>query len=665
MSKRANDEKVAALNAEKAGRLAVNEAAANQATLASATRAKGLYNAEQGARAAAVAEKDLRLSDIERMTADAQARTAAGQAERSRGIIAAKEEVVPRTQRDIAQVEQGLAAEQRKVGLEAAKGAGPLPPKRTNFNKRYRQVEEAGERVGATPKNLNAAAYGVSGESGRLGAPVTRAEVSGHRISQTLTEGDTEEIGNSVRRMLTQGTDVKPPDYKAIMQEVLGPATTDDVTVGALLKTRKRLREAQRVAYERGHKNLARQFGVMEEAIDKDVAAASPQINRMANRLDKDYFKAKSAEWYAQGVDEAFDPATGAWDRKRFTKWWEKHADSTNNDKDLRRLLGDRYDQTKGLIADMQKATELDIEGAAKRAALNLRRRSGQEMRDLGAREKQLGTLTKEVEGQIGKARSEGLTEAQKQFAQKEAELARRGKVRDRYQRFTDKQISTAREKVAASIEKEIEDKIKKLTGIGKPGRTGKFFGGLMIAHGGAKMMAGDFAGGGMEAVTGGLVWMNHLMLDKFLRTAKGASLIQRSIRAVPGTGEAIASASAIARFAEGLKNQPEEPTDEIDTRPSSAKPRIQNPDGSVSSERTITVEADGKHYLIPTIVDGTPRSRDEAISLWEAGKNKPVGIYGSAEEAESQAGARTERLGREMPDQSPKESLMRKYGIQ
>jgi hypothetical protein len=76
-------------------------------------------------------------------------------------------------------------------------------------------------------------------------------------------------------------------------------------------------------------------------------------------------------------------------------------------------------------------------------------------------------------------------------------------------------------------------------------------------------------------------------------------------------------------------------------------KPILRNSDGSISTERTITLEADGRHYLVPTIVNGKQVAESEAIKLWEQGKNKAVADFSSAEEAERGARARTESLGR------------------
>lgn len=76
-------------------------------------------------------------------------------------------------------------------------------------------------------------------------------------------------------------------------------------------------------------------------------------------------------------------------------------------------------------------------------------------------------------------------------------------------------------------------------------------------------------------------------------------------------------------------------------------KPRINNADGSVSTERTITIEADGKHYNIPTIVNGKQLTPDEAVAAWRAGKNKEVGVYDTQDEATAAARQRSDDIGK------------------
>ena len=470
--------------------------------------------------------REQRLSDVEKLATEAQAKTTEAQAGRLQQIPATRRAIQKRGTRNIAAAEQKLAAQQQRVGIEAAEAGAPIGPRRTDFEKRYRDLERAADQVPAQPVNLNTAAFKITREPGLPGVPTTPAERSAQGLSQTLTEGVAgqveEEITNQVKRMLT-APEAKAVDYNAITKSVLGNATSSDVAIGELLRTRQRLRAAQRAAYDAEHKNLARQFGVMEDAITKDIAIADKRIAGMAARIDKDYFKKKAADWYAEGVDQAFDPAKGVWDRKRFTKWWEKHADSTNNDKDLRRLLGDRYKGTKGLIDDMQKATELNIEQAAKEAARNIKRRTGVELRDIAAREKQLGKLGEE----------------------------------------TGKQIQVARTQGKEAIEADIKNQIKQITGKPYAGSLHKVFGSLALVGGVGTTAAGIIAGSpttiaaGLGTAGSGLFTiMTHDALLKFINTAHGASITRRLIRATPGTGEAIAASNAAARLWEGIKAQ-------------------------------------------------------------------------------------------------------------
>jgi len=75
--------------------------------------------------------------------------------------------------------------------------------------------------------------------------------------------------------------------------------------------------------------------------------------------------------------------------------------------------------------------------------------------------------------------------------------------------------------------------------------------------------------------------------------------------------------------------------------------PVLYNPDGTISTERTITVESDGKHYLIPTIVDGKAYGAETAIDMWSAGKNKPIAVFDSAAEADKYARERSAAGGK------------------
>jgi hypothetical protein len=76
-------------------------------------------------------------------------------------------------------------------------------------------------------------------------------------------------------------------------------------------------------------------------------------------------------------------------------------------------------------------------------------------------------------------------------------------------------------------------------------------------------------------------------------------------------------------------------------------KPQINNADGSFSTERTITVEMDGKHYVLPTIVGGKQYTPEQAIELFRRGANQAVGIFASQQEADAAAAARSDAIGR------------------
>lgn len=75
-------------------------------------------------------------------------------------------------------------------------------------------------------------------------------------------------------------------------------------------------------------------------------------------------------------------------------------------------------------------------------------------------------------------------------------------------------------------------------------------------------------------------------------------------------------------------------------------RPALQNPDGSYSTERTITVGADGKYYNIPSIVSGRQRTPDEAIALWRSGQNAAVDSAATEQEALARAQARSNQIG-------------------
>jgi N12 class adenine-specific DNA methylase/predicted RNA methylase len=87
-------------------------------------------------------------------------------------------------------------------------------------------------------------------------------------------------------------------------------------------------------------------------------------------------------------------------------------------------------------------------------------------------------------------------------------------------------------------------------------------------------------------------------------------------------------------------------PVDRTGNSVDTKRPKIENPDGSFSTEETITIEADGKWVNIPTIVGGQRVGEDQAIELFKSGKNPAVGAFPTLPEAETAARGRSEDIG-------------------
>lgn len=76
-------------------------------------------------------------------------------------------------------------------------------------------------------------------------------------------------------------------------------------------------------------------------------------------------------------------------------------------------------------------------------------------------------------------------------------------------------------------------------------------------------------------------------------------------------------------------------------------RPIIENPDGSFSTEETITVGEPGRgYYNVPTIVDGQRLDPNDAEDLFWSGRIPHVGKFRTVEEAIKAARARTDQVG-------------------
>jgi len=126
-------------------------------------------------------------------------------------------------------------------------------------------------------------------------------------------------------------------------------------------------------------------------------------------------------------------------------------------------------------------------------------------------------------------------------------------------------------------------------------------------------------------------------------------------------TVQATPDESAGSYELDAIANQPEQAKTSFDLPEVGAKATapgesILNADGSQSSEvtKTFGIEIEGveKQVLLPTVIpnaDGVLEqvSDEEALSLYKQGKNEPVGIFDTEEEASKFAGERSEAGGR------------------
>ena len=82
-------------------------------------------------------------------------------------------------------------------------------------------------------------------------------------------------------------------------------------------------------------------------------------------------------------------------------------------------------------------------------------------------------------------------------------------------------------------------------------------------------------------------------------------------------------------------------------------RPQINNADGTVSTEETITSQIDGTYFNIPTIFNGERHSEEEAVAAFQRGENPAVGAFQELRAAEAAAEARTEEIGKKLADET------------
>jgi hypothetical protein len=78
---------------------------------------------------------------------------------------------------------------------------------------------------------------------------------------------------------------------------------------------------------------------------------------------------------------------------------------------------------------------------------------------------------------------------------------------------------------------------------------------------------------------------------------------------------------------------------------PDPRRPRIDNGDGTFSTERTITIERDGKYYNVPTIVGGRQYPSETIMKAFSLGQVPHVGEFKSLDKALKAAQLRSKSI--------------------
>jgi hypothetical protein len=75
-------------------------------------------------------------------------------------------------------------------------------------------------------------------------------------------------------------------------------------------------------------------------------------------------------------------------------------------------------------------------------------------------------------------------------------------------------------------------------------------------------------------------------------------------------------------------------------------RPKIDNKDGSFSTERTITLPLNGRWYNVPTMANGQPLTPEETEFAFTQGWLPHVGEFSTVDEAIRSASARSKYIG-------------------
>ena len=498
------------------------------------------------------------------------------------------------------------------------------PIQLTNFQEAAKALPgEAGVMKDAMPLQAERIAENVTAqlagapESQVLPSEVRRIsqKLEGRRNSLQISEDTYQRVlanlrGGTGSTPLTLGT---PSGYKnsaAMFKDVLGPVDNPQ-TVGDAVEGVLRLRAGQRAAEKAGQGNIARQFGALEEPLLKDIRNASSETADKLAEVSKQYAtehipaygpeaiprtlvenasagdtqqivagiiqprtSASRVEAINAGLSIIKDPKqlenlTGAFFKGGLDEaatlgkgdvasglpiWWDRYIDPKTDNHVLKTLLGEnRFKSTNEFMQGLKQSATDNFSGIADTAIKNiLANRDAQISAIKAAKETKVGTLS-EALAAATKARGEAVQGATETIANLSKQTG-----------TEIEQINKATDKMTASIQKEYDAAVLKITGKPPTGNEGHFWGTFQLIHGISATTTGVLLGhagigaayGGVQILTGGLLLMGAPTMIKMIQSARGLNLVNRVIRAVPGTANAIALAAQVRNFSKTLPQQ-------------------------------------------------------------------------------------------------------------
>lgn len=454
-------------------------------------------------------------------------------------------------------------------------------------NALYDPLIKEGAGVDAARSNFDASVRTVTGERGLTGTPANQAEkIAG--VAKKGAVADEAAVADQIDALQASIEAAPTAEHKALAQSAMKefvqtgnlPKTP---TVADLVNEHKRINEA--IAASRND-NLTRQLNTLKSGIEADINAVPGNFGTQLSKADRYYaesyaplfgrkseiraaFQSGDSAVVDQLIPKATDKlrdekltrlvdftagkpeqqkalgdgliknivgdATNAAGDIQFQKLgvkWQRYADTRSGDKVLKAVLGDRYDSMKELVANTQRITPKSIDDTLSATIKGI---------DANTKARVASTI-KESESKLGSL--QGLLGEGEKYVNGIKVASQQGTIE-----------STRLAKIAA-LKKEIETKAAKLQGSNVVSQTALQTAGLGTLIYGAIGLVLGAPQALASIVTGGLVLLSRPAIIKLTNSVKGLNLINRAMRAQPGTAAAAANARIIQRYVQEEKGK-------------------------------------------------------------------------------------------------------------